>query len=68
MFKKQHITSPEARLPEVAEAASKENCSDTLTDLAALKVFLKRNLRHEEPPVDLLADIRARIADLREEA
>ena len=63
----QHRPSP--ALPEVAEpecSTPDEHAQATalLTDEAAFKVLLKRNLRPLSPPPGLLSDIRARIAAL----
>ena len=54
------------QLPEVAEHPQAPQDAAGLADLAAFKVLLKRNLRHEAPPADLLGDIRARIAKIRD--
>ncbi|WP_116108300.1 hypothetical protein [Lewinella sp. IMCC34191] len=56
-------------LPEVADRQSQPVCSDSdqLDDVAAFKVFLKRNMRHEAPPADLLGNIRARIREMNPE-
>ena len=56
-------------LPEVAEPHTDEPLrdSDTLGDVAAFKVFLKRNLRHQAPPADLLGKLRGRIAKIKAE-
>ena len=60
---------PPRRLPEVAEPACHSEALDSdtsrLTDEAAFKVLLKRNLRPQAAPPELLGDIRARIAKLR---
>ena len=60
---------PPRRLPEVAdpEGPGEEPRPDTsrLSDEAAFKVLLKRNLRPQAAPPELLGDIRARIAKLR---
>ncbi|CAH1002211.1 hypothetical protein LEM8419_03128 [Neolewinella maritima] len=59
---------PGRTLPEVAEPDCPQDeqlDSSSLTDEAALKVLLKRNLRPQAPPPDLLGTIRARIAGLR---
>ena len=68
---RQGATPRPTRLPEVAEPSScPEGCepttdADHLTDEAAFKVLLKRNLRPQAPPAELLGDIRTRIAKLR---
>lgn len=60
---------PERILPEVADphCEGKDRDSDGLDNLAAFKVFLKRNLRHEAPPADLLGNIRGRIREISPE-
>lgn len=60
------------RLPGVAEDAQQapeeqEPTAPAAADLAVFKVFLKRNLRPQAPPADLLAGIRARLDDLSAE-
>ena len=58
---------PGRPLPEVAEPDCPgwdEHATAHLTDEAAFKVLLKRNLRPQSPPPELLGDIRARIAAL----
>ena len=56
-------------LPEVAEPQpdQSQRDSDALGDVAAFKVFLKRNLRHQAPPADLLGKLRGRIAKIKAE-
>ncbi len=54
-------------LPEVADLPSGEE-ADRLSDEAAFAVFMKRNLRPQAPPPELLGDIRARIAKIRAES
>jgi hypothetical protein len=60
------------QLPEVADrepAVPAGECLDLsidpqtedLVDLKAYKVFMKRNLKWQSPPVDLLANINARL-------
>ena len=69
-------TAPRCRLPEVADGPAPLDAepaetagSDTAdTDLLAFKVFMKRNLRNQAPPTDLLAGIRARVAAARPDA
>ena len=61
-------TSSDCTAPEVAEAPvtgqhdSNPDYGDT--DLATFKVFLKRNLRPQAPPTDLLGKLRARIDEI----
>lgn len=63
------------QLPEVADrepAVPVGECLDLsidpkteeLVDLKSYKVFMKRNLNWQAPPVDLLANIRARLAEI----
>lgn len=64
-----HISRPECRLPEVADSPQREgepaeSIQYPNTDLATFKVFLKRNLRPQSPPADLLATIRTRIGEI----
>lgn len=60
------------QLPEVADREpvtpvgdcldlSIDQKTEELIDLSAYKVFLKRNLKWQAPPVDLLANINARL-------
>lgn len=62
-----HTPRPDScRLPEVADAPQQEGepAEELLyadTDLATFKVFIKRNLRPQSPPDDLLARIRTGI-------
>ena len=62
---------PDRILPEVAEPACPTSTDEHLqatahlSDEAAFKVLLKRNLRPQSPPPELLGDIRARIDALR---
>ncbi len=61
---------PGRSLPEVAEPecpTPEEHVQATahLSDEAAFSVLLKRNLRPQSPPPELLGDIRARIDALR---
>ena len=75
MFNNYHSRNRSSRptqrpLPEVADRQREESqCCDSegLDDVAAFKVFLKRNMRHEAPPADLLGNIRARIKEIRAE-
>ena len=39
--------------------------TEDLTDLTAYKVFMKRNLKWQAPPVDLLANINARLEQVK---
>ena len=68
MFNPHHNRKKEQRLPEVADLPqdTTPEPGHTLSDLAAFKVMLKRNLRHETPPADLLGNIRARVAKIRD--
>ena len=57
----------EHKLPDVAERpASDIPCNaDALSDQAAFKVLLKRNMRPATPPADLLDRIRTRIEEIK---
>ena len=57
----------EPKLPEVAERPATDTpCkADALSDQAAFKVFLKRNMRPATPPADLLDRIRTRIEEIK---
>ena len=59
--------STDRKLPEVAErpATDPPFCQDDLSEEAAFKVFLKRNMRPANPPADLLARIRTRIEEIK---
>ncbi len=59
----------EPKLPEVADQQSNypNRDSDNVGDVAAFKVFLKRNLRHQTPPADLLGKIRGKIDKIKAE-
>ncbi|PPK84079.1 hypothetical protein CLV84_4229 [Neolewinella xylanilytica] len=52
-------------LPEVADTPTGPCDSDSLGDVAAFKVLLKRNLRHQAPPADLIGKIRGRIEEIK---
>ncbi|WP_420459872.1 hypothetical protein [Neolewinella sp.] len=62
---------PGRPLPEVAESECPTSADEPgratarLSDEAAFKVLLKRNLRPQSPPPELLGAIRARIDTLR---
>lgn len=58
---------PQRKLPEVAEQSpcTPDADSNPSSDLAAFKVFLKRNMRSTAPPDDLLGKIRGRIDELK---
>ncbi len=58
--------SPTRPLPEVADLPPGAETGQ-LPEVATFKVFLKRNLRPQAPPAELLGDIRARIAKIRAE-
>jgi len=38
--------------------------TEDLADLKSYKVFMKRNLKWQAPPVDLLANIQAKLAEI----
>lgn len=38
--------------------------TEDLVDLKSYKVFMKRNLKWQAPPVDLLANIQAKLAEI----
>ncbi|MCP9237208.1 hypothetical protein [Lewinella sp. JB7] len=77
MYNKQNQSSPGKpgqaghRLPEVADqhptGGDTGASTDAGSDLASFRVFLKRNMRPQAPPPDLLNDIRARIERIRAE-
>lgn len=52
-------------MPEVADTPTGPCDSDSLGDVAAFKVLLKRNLRHQAPPADLIGKIRGRIEEIK---
>jgi|GEM_PF-1936903 len=63
------------KLPEVADREpgvpagecldlSIDPATEDITDLKSYKVFMKRNLKWQAPPVDLLANIQAGIAEI----
>jgi len=67
--RRHHVPPTECPLPEVADTpwAVGQHDDDKQyaeTDTASFKVFLKRNLRSQSPPADLLSGIRARIEDI----
>ena len=60
-------TLPEVAEPECPQDEHSPVDTTSLTDEVAFRVLLKRNLRPQAPPPELLGDIRARIAALRAE-
>ena len=58
---------PQSKLPEVAERPAPDAAAnaESLSDQAAFKVFLKRNMRPATPPADLLDRIRTRIEEIK---
>ena len=59
--------SGEHKLPEVAERPTPDpaRTGEPLSDQAAFKVLLKRNMRPATPPADLLDRIRTRIEEIK---